>query len=160
MILQMKELKPGQSRDDTVIYHKPWSLSILFLFVFFLNFNMLHTPPQTPSALTNCSKSLAVGSLVLPTYFELPLGTWGDGIFLLALKLGVVRSLGCGQWIWVQVKQVQAPVPSSFCSFLWWVIALQYCAGLCHTSAWISHRYTHVPSLLNSSPHSHPIPPL
>ena len=43
--------------------------------------------------------------------------------------------------------------------FNWRIIALQYCVGLYHTSTWISHRYTYVPSLLNplSSPTpSHP----
>ena len=39
----------------------------------------------------------------------------------------------------------------------WKVIALQYCLGFCHTSMWISHRYTYVPSLLNPSPTTHPI---
>ena len=33
--------------------------------------------------------------------------------------------------------------------FNWRTIALQYCVGFCHTSTWISHRYTYVPSLLN-----------
>ena len=33
--------------------------------------------------------------------------------------------------------------------FNWRIIALPYCAGFCHTSAWISHRCTCVPSLLN-----------
>ena len=28
------------------------------------------------------------------------------------------------------------------------MFALQYCAGFCHTSTWISHRYTYVPSFL------------
>ena len=32
--------------------------------------------------------------------------------------------------------------------------------GFCHTSTWISHGHTYVPSLLNSVPISHPIPPL
>lgn len=31
--------------------------------------------------------------------------------------------------------------------FSWRIIALQYCAGFCHTEAWISHRFTDVPSL-------------
>ena len=42
----------------------------------------------------------------------------------------------------------------------WRTVALQYCVCLCHTSTWISHRYTYVPSLLNTPPPiSHPIPP-
>ena len=32
----------------------------------------------------------------------------------------------------------------------WRIVALQYCVGFCHTSTWISHRYTYVPSLLNN----------
>ena len=31
--------------------------------------------------------------------------------------------------------------------FNWRTSALQYCFGLCHTSTWISHRYTYVLSL-------------
>ena len=34
----------------------------------------------------------------------------------------------------------------------WRTIALQYCVGFCHPSAWISHRCTYVPSLLNLPP--------
>ena len=33
-----------------------------------------------------------------------------------------------------------------FFFFNWKIIALHYCAGFCFTSAWTSHRYTHVPS--------------
>ena len=33
---------------------------------------------------------------------------------------------------------------------------LQYYNGFCHTSTWIGHRYTYVPSLLNSPPTSLP----
>ena len=41
--------------------------------------------------------------------------------------------------------------------FNWRIITLQYCVGFCHTSKWISHRYTYVLSLLNLLPISHPI---
>ena len=34
-------------------------------------------------------------------------------------------------------------------SFNWRITALQYCVGFCHISTWISHWYTHGPSLLN-----------
>ena len=33
-------------------------------------------------------------------------------------------------------------------AFNWKIIALQHCAGFCHTSTWMSHRCTHVPFLL------------
>ena len=45
-------------------------------------------------------------------------------------------------------------------TFNWRIIALQYCAGFCHTSTCISHRYTYVPSLLSLPPTSHSILPL
>ena len=34
--------------------------------------------------------------------------------------------------------------PVAFFFFSWRIIALQYCVGFCHTSTWISHRYTHI----------------
>ena len=43
--------------------------------------------------------------------------------------------------------------------FNWRIIGLQYCIGFCHTSAWISHRHTYVPSLLNLPPTAHLILP-
>ena len=46
----------------------------------------------------------------------------------------------------------------SFIFFYWRTITLQYYNGFCHTSTWIGHRYTYVPSLLNSPPTSLPIP--
>ena len=44
--------------------------------------------------------------------------------------------------------------------FSWKTIALQYCVDFCHTSRWISRRYTYVPSLLNFPPTSLLILPL
>ena len=44
--------------------------------------------------------------------------------------------------------------------FNWRVIALQNCVSFWQTSAWISHRYTCIPSLLNLPPTSPPIPPI
>ena len=40
--------------------------------------------------------------------------------------------------------------------FNWKIIALQYCVGFCHTSTWISQRYTHVPSLFYLPSASYP----
>ena len=39
--------------------------------------------------------------------------------------------------------------------FNWRIITLQ-CDGFCHSSAWTGHRYTRVPSLLNTPPTSLP----
>ena len=44
--------------------------------------------------------------------------------------------------------------------FNWMIITLQYCVDFCHTSTWISHRYTYVPSLLILPANSYSIPPL
>ena len=46
-----------------------------------------------------------------------------------------------------------------FFFFLTRIIALQHCVGFCCVSAWISHRYTYVPSLLNLPSTSLPTPP-
>ena len=61
--------------------------------------------------------------------------------------------------------QIYAPCSGSINSFFftklifnWDIITLQYCDGFCHTSTWLSHRYTHVSSLLNLPPTSLPIP--
>ena len=42
--------------------------------------------------------------------------------------------------------------------FNWRIIALQVRVDFCHTSTWISCRYTYFPSLLSHHPTSHPIP--
>ena len=42
--------------------------------------------------------------------------------------------------------------------FNWRIVTLQYCHSICHTSVWISHRHTCVPSVLNLPSASFPIP--
>ena len=37
--------------------------------------------------------------------------------------------------------------------FFWRIIALQNFAVFCQTSAWVSHRYTYIPSVLKFPPH-------
>ena len=64
------------------------------------------------------------------------------------------------RWIW-QMRQnfiAQFIQLLKIYIFNWRVIALQYCVGFCHTSTWINHGYTGVPSLLNLLPSttSHP----
>ena len=44
--------------------------------------------------------------------------------------------------------------------FHWRLLVWQYYLGFCHVSAWIRHRYAHIPSLLNPPSVSHPIAPL
>ena len=45
---------------------------------------------------------------------------------------------------------------TSYLFFNWGIIALQYCVHFCHTSAWISHRYTYAPPLNLPPIPSHP----
>ena len=40
--------------------------------------------------------------------------------------------------------------------FYWRIIALQCCIDFCHTTMWISHKYTYIRSILNLPPTSHP----
>ena len=44
-------------------------------------------------------------------------------------------------------------------SFTWRIVSLQCCISFCHKSTGMRHRYTHIPSLLNLLPTSHPIHP-
>ena len=41
----------------------------------------------------------------------------------------------------------------------WRIIALECCVGFCHTTVWISHKYTYTSSLLVFPPITHSIPP-
>ena len=58
------------------------------------------------------------------------------------------------------------PIPPHYCAFSinlfifnWRTVALQYCVRFCHTSTWISHQYTYVPSLLKLASTSHSLSP-
>ena len=43
--------------------------------------------------------------------------------------------------------------------FNWRIIALQYCAGFCHTTTWISHKYTYIPPFwISPRPPNHKLP--
>ena len=68
--------------------------------------------------------------------------------------------VSCISWVGRWILYHWATRWFSKCIFNWRIIALQCCAGFCHTSTWISHRYTYVPSLLNLLPTSLSIPPL
>lgn len=45
---------------------------------------------------------------------------------------------------------------NSFVYSNWRIITLQYHDGFCHTSAWIDHRHTCIPSILNALAHPSP----
>ena len=67
--------------------------------------------------------------------------------------------------IWLSHKNIknsgykQVPTLKKFIYLNWRIIALQCWFHFCHISAWVSHRCTHVPSLANLPPTSHPFPP-
>ena len=52
------------------------------------------------------------------------------------------------EYDWISEQRECGSYSAAF-FFNWRIIALQYCLGFCHTSTWISYRYTYVPSLLN-----------
>ena len=65
---------------------------------------------------------------------------------------------GHARGIVCHLQQVQEPNSTQLIFLIivfflnWRIITLQYCAGFCHISTWISHRHMHVPSLLNLCP--------
>ena len=61
---------------------------------------------------------------------------------------------------WVLLLCSTSPQATFSFIFNWRIIGLQYCAGFCHTSTRISHRYKHVLSLSSLPATSHSIPPL
>ena len=65
------------------------------------------------------------------------------------------------EWIVLACRGKLLPLPRpKLLVFNWRKIALQYCIGLCRTSAWTSHMYTRVPFLFNLPFTSHSLPPL
>ena len=125
------------------------------------------SPPSTPSPCpsftfldsTNAQDSADVSSAVSrrPAIFNCPLQhppwaqppTWSN--FSGPLPTSVPTTSKALRPIDLSLKKKKSN---------WRILALQYCTGFCHTSTWISHRYTYVPSLLNLPPTSHTSPPL
>ena len=70
-------------------------------------------------------------------------------------ELGAGCGLGTGS-LHVTFFFFSVPFLKIINSFLLADNCLRYCVGCCHASTWISHRYSHVPSLLNSTPQPHP----
>lgn len=59
-------------------------------------------------------------------------------------SMGVARS-----WTWLNTHTYKKTKIFFFVFiFIWRIIALQ-CVDLCHTTTWISHKCTYVPSLMN-----------
>ena len=64
---------------------------------------------------------------------------------------------------WISEPVIWSPITVLIIKFMdvsWRKIALQYCTAFGQTIAWISHRYTYVPPLLNLLPTFLPVPPL
>ena len=83
-------------------------------------------------------------------------------------KLGDSESLACYMWdcicsgvsvcVWERIPEPSLSFKKNYL-FNWRLINLQYCAGFCQTSTWISHGCT-CPPILNLPPTSLPIPSL
>ena len=72
-------------------------------------------------------------------------------IHLICTRRGILKSQGptmAGTLLLVFYIYIYIYI---FFFFNWLMIALQYWFDFCHTSTWISHRCTYVPSLLNLS---------
>ena len=58
----------------------------------------------------------------------------------------VVQRCDCTESRWtIDFKVVTSTLFFILFIFNWKIIASQHCAGFCHTSTWISHRYTYIP---------------
>ena len=125
--------------------------SLLFPDKLFLIFT-IHFKPTIPSCLL-----LILAGTIIPTFTERNKATWTP--FSLKFRTCFPTCLlhweSFGQYSFLLV-------PFSFLKdfffFNWRIIASKYCVGFCHTSTWISHRCTYVPSLLNLPPTSLPTP--
>ena len=108
-----------------------------------------------------CLKATSIGffpSYSLFTYFStglLNFSYWYKGI---SLKKNKVPVLG---WYELSFPPVAVYLltlfmvgfkKKIFIYFNWRIITLQNCDGFCHTSVWIGHRYTCVPSILKAPP--------
>ena len=74
------------------------------------------------------------------------------------LSMGILQARIL-EWVAMPSSRGSSQLRDQTCislSFLHW----QTCSVFCHTSTWISHWYTYVPSLLNWPPTSCPFPPL
>ena len=65
----------------------------------------------------------------------------------------------CVSHLYALHTQIKPNNDSLFFTFLfnWRIIDLQYCVAFCRTLAWISHRYTYVPSLWRLPPRPTPL---
>ena len=78
------------------------------------------------------------------------------------VEVGIKRVLGKESWTWIHIFYRTGTYLVLFLKFVfsWRTIALQCCVGFCHTSTWLSYRYTFVPSLLSLPSTSYCIPPI
>ena len=60
----------------------------------------------------------------------------------------------CSPWHLVCLPKGKLPMLQGlfFLIFGWRIMVLQRCVGFCHTTMWISRKYTYIPSLLNLPP--------
>ena len=123
--------------------------SLLFPDKLFLIFT-IHFKPTIPSCLL-----LILAGAITPNFTERNKATRTFSLkFRIFIPTCLLHWESFGQYSFFLV-------PSSFFErfiFNWRIFASKYCAGFCHTSTCISHRYTYVPSFLNLPPTSLPTP--
>ena len=73
--------------------------------------------------------------------------TWHFSLFVLTYPLQILLALSGTLLVSKAFIHLLLFPFFFFLNFTRRIIALQYCVGFCHTSTWISHRYTYAPPL-------------
>ena len=102
-----------------------------------------------------------------PNWLHIKITEWAQNwdFYIVYLEQGVSVFNKFFRWFWHRwfafgTREVGDTIwilNSVFFFFHKRITASQHCVDLCHTSTWISHRHTYVPSLLNPPPTSYPI---
>ena len=83
---------------------------------------------------------------------------WDLTVVLICVPLWLIMLyiFSCAHWPNVSIPwwNIYSNALLIFNIFNWRIIALQCCVGFCHTTTWISSKYTYAPSLLNTPSHS------
>ena len=125
---------------------------------------VLHCLQNCFILIIHCYLSTSLGEVLLVSFLGKKAEGWKDGLTK-TTDPKCVRTMSPAPVFWYQAKSVQVrrgiftgKMHLKKIIFIWRIIAVQYCFGFCHTSTWISHRYTYVPPSWSSLLPLNPFP--